>query len=310
MHRILVTGGSGFIGSHVLEKLVEKEYEVTILDNLFTGKKENLSKVLNQIKFIQGDIRKKEKVQIALKNVDIVVHLAALISVPESIEKPLLYNEINSGGTQSLLNQSVREGVKKFLFISSCAVYGNPIKIPIDEYHPTRPLSPYAITKLNAEEQCRIYSKMGRIKTIVMRLFNVYGPRQTYNQYSGVITQFIQKVRNGEPPLIFGDGEQTRDFIFVDDVAEFINKAIETENEQIINIGTGNRTTINQLAEIIIKISKKNLTPIHLPSKQGEIRHSQADISKAIRILRYIPRTSLEEGLVKTMASLEYAIKM
>ena len=305
MHRILVTGGSGFIGSYVVERLVEKGYEVTVLDNLSTGKKENLSKVFNQIEFIEGDIRKREKVQIALKNVDIVVHLAALISVPESIEKPLLYNEINSVGTQSLLNQSVREGVRKFLFISSCAVYGNPIKIPIAECHPTKPLSPYAITKLNAEEQCQIYSKAGRIKTIIMRLFNVYGPRQTYNQYSGVITQFIQKVRNDEPPLIFGDGEQTRDFIFVDDVTEFINKAIETENEQIINIGTGNRTTINQLAEIIIKISKKDLTPIHLPPKQGEIRHSQADISKAIRILRYIPRTSIEEGLVKTMASLK-----
>jgi len=300
--KIAVTGGAGFIGSHLVEKLVCKGDNVVVLDSLWSGKLDNLAKVLPKIDFKNVDIRENGKMMKSLEDVDAVVHLAALISVQESIVRPLLYQEVNSKGALNILNQSMRAGVKRFIFISSAAVYGNPIMMPVNESHTTKPLSPYAVSKLEAEEHCRSYGKMGRISTAILRLFNVYGPRQTSNQYSGAITQFIERIKRNQKPVIFGDGEQSRDFIYVNDVVEYISKAIVSDTQETINIGTGNETTINQLAKLIASIFEKSyITPLYLPVKEEDIRHSKADISKAIRTLGYVPRTSLEEGLKKTI---------
>lgn len=300
--KIAVTGGAGFIGSHLVEKLVHKRNNVLVLDSLWSGKLDNLAKFLQKIYFMHLDVRENGKLLESLEGVDAVVHLAALTSVQESIMRPLLYEEVNATGTLNVLNQSVRAGVKRFIFISSAAVYGNPIKKSIDENHPTNPLSPYAVSKLKAEKYCRAYSRMGKINTTILRLFNVYGPRQLYNQYSAVITQFIDRINDNQQPIIFGDGEQVRDFIYVGDVVEYISKAIDSDIQDTINIGTGTETTINQLAQLIAKISNKsNITPLYQPAKEGDIRYSNADISKAIKTLEYIPKIALEEGLKKTI---------
>jgi len=300
--KIAVTGGAGFIGSHLVEKLVYKGDNVVVLDSLWSGKLDNLAKVFQKIKFTDVDVRENGKLLGSLEDVDAVVHLAALTSVQESIVMPLLYQEVNATGTLNVLNKSVKVGVKKFIFISSAAVYGNPIEKSINENHPTKPLSPYAASKLKAEEYCRSYSRMGKISITILRLFNVYGPRQSYSQYSAVITQFIDKIKNNQQPIIFGDGEQVRDFVYVGDVVEYISKAIESGIQDTINIGTGTETTINQLAQLVARISKKShITPLYHPAKEGDIRYSKADISKAIKTLGYIPKTTLEEGLKKTI---------
>ncbi len=302
--KIAVTGGAGFIGSHLVEKLVSLGENVVVVDNLWSGKLDNLANVLPKIDFKHVDIREKSKLMKSFEDVNAVVHLAALTSVQESIVNPLLYREVNSKGTLNVLNQSMDAGVKRFIFISSAAVYGNPSRVPINESHPTKPLSPYAESKLEAEEYCKSNNTIGKISTIILRLFNVYGQRQSFNQYSGVITQFIRRISRDEPPIIYGDGEQYRDFIYVGDAVEYISKAIKSNIQETINIGTGTKTTINQLAQIIAKVSEKShIEPLHKPVKEGDIRQSTADVSRAVEALEYVPRMSLEDGLRKTIAS-------
>jgi len=296
--KVLVTGGAGFIGSRLVERLLNLGYDVTVVDNLSTGKKQNLREALRNIDFIQGDIRDKEVLKKATRGVDYVVHLAALISVSESVRLPNLYFDVNVNGTLALLNESSKAGVEKFVFASSCAVYGNPVRIPIGEDHPLRPLSPYAESKLAAERHCRMYSQRKALKTFILRLFNVYGPRQDHSQYSGVITQFVRRVSQNQPPIIYGSGEQTRDFIYVDDVVEYVVRTLGSEAEETYNIGSGKQTTINELAGLVTKImGKPDLIPLHLPPREGDIVHSLADISKAKAILGYTPQTPLGEGL-------------
>jgi len=302
MGKVLVTGGAGFIGSHLVEKLLERRYQVIVLDDLIKGKMENLAKVGQQIQFIQADIREENTVKNALNGVNRVVHLAALVSVQESVEKPSLYYEVNTTSSLNLLQWSADAGVERFVYISSCAVYGDPKTSPISETHPLNPLSPYASSKMMAEGYCRMFSKQKTLSTAVLRLFNVYGPRQGYGQYSGVITQFMNRITQNQPPTIYDDGTQTRDFIYVEDVVEYIIRALETDTEEIFNIGSGRLTTINDLAELMLKImGKTELKPVHLPARKGDIRLSRADISKAEKILGYTPKTGLEEGLRKTL---------
>ena len=305
--RVLVTGGCGFIGSYLVRRLVNLGYNVVILDNLARGNMiTNLRDIANNVRLMKGDIREYETVLKALKDVDVVFHLAALTDVQESIEKPRLYHEVNSTGTLNLLQASVENKVEKFVYTSSCAVYGNPVKLPIDENHPTNPLSPYAASKLSAENYCKAYSNNYGLKVLILRLFNVYGPRQT-KSYAGVISEFIKRVMDDKPPVIFGDGKQTRDFIYVEDVVEYLTKALDYEPEDkfdVFNVGTGKPVTINQLADLVLKIiGKENLKPVYEKPKEGEIKHSVADIVKAVNHLNYVPQYTLEEGLRRILAS-------
>ncbi|MEM3403435.1 MAG: SDR family NAD(P)-dependent oxidoreductase [Nitrososphaeria archaeon] len=301
MTRVLVTGGAGFIGGHLVERLLGLGYDVIVVDNLSAGEKLNLSKVLQSVNFVQGDVRDKGVLKRVTKDVDYVAHLAALVSVSESMKFPNLYFDVNVNGTLALLNESSKAGVGKFVFVSSCAVYGNPISLPVSEGHPLNPISPYAESKLAAERHCRMYSQRKALKTTILRLFNVYGPRQGRNQYAGVITQFIRRVGQNQPPIIYGSGDQTRDFIYVGDVVEYIVRALVSEAEETYNIGSGKQTSINELAGLVTKIMGRPVVPLHLPPREGDIVHSCADISKAKKILSYAPQTTLEEGLRKTI---------
>ena len=306
MSKVLVTGGAGFIGSHLVEKLLSREYDVVVLDDLSKGVSKNLSKVSHLIKVVKADVSDASTVKEVLKGVDYVVHLAALVSVQESIEKPSLYHEVNAIGTFNLLQWSAKAGVKRFTFVSSCAVYGDPKSLPIKETDPVNPLSPYAESKLVAEEYCRAFSGQFKLGAAVLRLFNVYGPRQAYSEYSGVITRFLERLRLRQPPVIYGDGEQTRDFVFVEDVVGYAVRALETDSKVTVNIGSAKQTTINELARLVQQLTGTlGMEPVHLQPKKGEIRHSLADISLLRSMLGQIPITRLEEGLGKTINSIQ-----
>jgi UDP-glucose 4-epimerase len=300
----LVTGGAGFIGSHLVERLLGEGFKVRILDDFSSGREENLYNVAKSVEIFRGDIRNNEVVDKAVSGVDAVIHLAAKIDVDESFKDPMLYHEVNVGGTLNLLNSCVREAVKKFLYVSTCAVYGNPLKLPVGEEHPANPLSPYAASKLAAEAYCKAYTNIFNLNLVILRLFNVYGPRQFRNPYAGVILRFIENLKSGRPLVIFGDGEQTRDFTFVEDAVEAMTRLIVSENikNETFNLGSGRPISINQLANILMRVMNvKGLKPIHTNPRPGDIRHSQADISKIARAINFKPKTPLEEGLRLTL---------
>ncbi len=284
-----------------MEKLVRLGYSVKVLDNLSKGRKENLTKIIDKVELVYGDVRDADVASRAVNGADAVVHLAALTDVQESMEKPLPYHEVNSSGTLNLLN-SAKGRVKRFILASSCAVYGNPVRLPIAEDHPASPLSPYAESKLSAENHCKVFSESYGLKTTILRLFNVYGPRHTANQYSGVITEFMNRIRTSQPPLIHGDGAQTRDFIFVEDVVDLIIRAIESEIDGTFNVGTGNAVSIKQLAELLLRLmNRADLKPIHSDPRSGDIRHSRADIFRVKKAFDFAPKVPLEVGLGKTI---------
>jgi UDP-glucose 4-epimerase len=299
--KVLVTGGAGFIGSHLVDRLVTRGYEIYVLDDLSTGKLDNLAGHLNRgkVHFVKGDIRDAELVEKLVGEVDYIVHSAALISVPFSIEKPVVTTEVNFNGTLNLLKASVNSGVERFVFVSSCAVYGEARYLPIDEGHPLSPLSPYAASKLATEYYCRAFHNAYGLKTVILRLFNVYGPRQAFNQYSGVITQFRQRIRKKLPPIIFGDGTQTRDFIHVSDVTEAISKALEAPRAEgeIFNIGSGTATEIVELAKLMLSLAGLDLSIEYDAPRPGDIKNSYADITKAEKLLNFKPKVSLSTGL-------------
>ena len=300
--KILVTGGAGFIGSHLVEKLVDSGRLVKVIDNLSTGKLSNLNpKFLSDgsVDFVEGDIRDPLLVKNCVQDVSAVLHLAAQTSVPLSMQNPDFNNDVNINGTQNLLNQSVQVNVAKFLFISSCAVYGDPVYLPVDEKTPTNPISPYANSKLQSEQACLSLNNKNLIKSVVLRFFNVYGPRQGLNDYSGVITKFIDRIKQKKPLTIYGDGSQTRDFVYVQDIVSAIMLALENDNVngEIFNIGFGKKTTIQELAQTILSSTGADLKILNLPIRQGDILHSYANISKAKKHLGYTPRFTLKEGL-------------
>jgi UDP-glucose 4-epimerase len=296
-YKVLVTGGAGFIGSHVVERLVKLGYSVIVLDNLSSGSLSNLSTVVKEIKFINGDVRRDEDVNAAVDGVDAVIHLASLVSVAESFERPLLYHDVNASGTLKLLDICARYGVKRFIYASSCAVYGDTLMLPINEERAINPLSPYAASKVAGEAYCKAFSS--KVSICILRLFNVYGPRQRDGEYAGVISRFISRVRNNLPPIIYGDGLQSRDFIHVYDVAEFFVRAVNTYDASgIFNIGFGKRISVNELAEMIIKQADKiHIKPMYTDARAGEVRHSEADASRAFKVFNYKPRITLDEGI-------------
>lgn len=304
MEKYLVTGGAGFIGSNIAEELVKRGVKVRVIDNFLTGKRENITSFLDEIEFIEGDIRDFKTCRRALKGVDFVLHQAALPSVPLSIEDPFRTSEINIMGTLNLLLASRDADVKKFVFASSSSVYGNDPRLPKNENMEASPLSPYAITKLVGEMYCRIFSQIYGLSTICLRYFNIFGPRQDpFSQYAAVIPNFIDKMLKGEKPIIFDDGEQSRDFTFVSNVVEanILSVKAEDVSDVVINVACNERTTVNSLVEKINEILRKNIRPLYKKPRPGDVKHSYADISKAEKMLKYSPGVTFKEGLEKTI---------
>lgn len=302
--KILVTGGAGFIGSHIVDSLLKEGTEVTVIDNLSTGRRENIALHQNRkdFHFVRGDIQNAELVKKVIKDVDAVFHEAAMVNVPRSVENPLLTNKVNVLGTLNLLEACRDSDVKRFIHASSCAVYGETETLPQHEKMMPRPISPYAVSKLAAENYVKVYYEVYGLNTVCLRYFNVYGPRQTYGPYSGVITIFINRLLKNEHPIIYGDGKQTRDFIYIQDIVE-ANMLVLTKKKavgEVFNIATGTQTTITQLAAMLQRImNKPDLKPIYTESRPGDIKHSYADITKAKKLLQYSPKVSLKNGLTK-----------
>ena len=304
--KVVVTGGAGFIGSHLVNRLVDNGYAVTVVDNLSTG---NLANIRNHVEtgkidFIKGDICDASLVKQTIEDVDTVFHLAAQTSVPFSMKNPQLTYETNVAGTLNLLAACARQKVHKFVLASSCAVYGEPRYLPVDEKHPNSPISPYAESKLAAERYCLGFHERQLCCSVVMRLFNVYGPRQSLNDYSGVITKFIERSKQKLPLVVYGNGSQTRDFVNVQDVVDvFLASMEKSEAEgEVFNVGSGKPTSINELAKTILELSGVNTTVSYHAPRLGDITNSYADISKAQKILGYQPKFSLTKGLEAMIA--------
>lgn len=299
--KVLVTGGAGFIGSHVVDALLKRGQAVTVLDDLSRGSEDNLKRHLENpnFRFIKADVRSPRAVGRALADVEAVIHEAAVVSVPLSMRKPELVQSVNVEGTENLLKHSSEMKIERFVHASSCAVYGEQSKLPISEEAPPNLLSPYASSKLEAERRCLKFHGLKRLETVCLRYFNVYGPGQAVGEYAGVMVKFIERLRAGKPPLIHGDGEQTRDFVHISDVVEATLSALERDVAgQVINVGTGKATSINRLCQMFLEATgRTHLRPIHGGAKAGDIRHSQADLSKARKLLGYKPKVPLERGI-------------
>jgi UDP-glucose 4-epimerase len=299
--RVLVTGGAGFIGSHLVDRLVEEGCKVRVIDNLSTGKLANIQGHLDNgvVELVKGDIRDRKLVHECVKDVDVVVHLAAVTSVPLSVKDPAGTFEVNVAGTMNLVTSSARNKVGKFVFISSCAVYGDPSRLPVDETAPTNPISPYAESKLAAEHFCCGFNERLLLKAVCLRLFNVYGLRQAFNDYSGVITLFINRARQGLPLKIYGDGSQTRDFVNVHDVVEAIFGVMKSEGADggVFNVGSGKPTSIAELANVVSELAGVSPKIKYEKPRSGDILRSYADISLAKRVFGFKPEFSLSQGL-------------
>ncbi|MCJ7579118.1 MAG: SDR family oxidoreductase [Candidatus Aminicenantes bacterium] len=305
MAKYLVTGGAGFIGSHITEELIKRGEEVRVLDNFLTGKKENLAPFLADIDLIEGDIRDYTHCQKSVKGIDYVLHQAALPSVPRSVSDPIFSNEINITGTLNMLTAAKEEGNKSFVFASSSSVYGDDQRLPKKEGNEGNPLSPYALGKLTGEHYCRIFSKLYGFNTVSLRYFNIFGPRQDpFSQYAAAIPNFVTKILENENPIIYGDGEQSRDFTFVSNVVEANLLASQAQNVsgEAFNIACGARITVNDLISEIKTILGKEIPSNFSDPRQGDVRHSHADISKAQENLNYQPLIPFSEGLKKTVS--------
>ena len=290
-----VTGGAGFIGSHLVKNLVERGNEVIVIDNLNTGKKENIEKISKKIDFFEMDIRDFSAVEDILKNIDGVFHEAALASVQDSFRIPDEFFEVNVNGTENIFKIGKKLGIK-IVYASSSSIYGNPIRIPIKESDGKNPFNPYAKTKLEGDKLAEKYAKNG-LKVIGLRYFNVFGPRQS-KEYAGVIKLFLERIQQGLSPLINGDGLQVRDFVYVDDVVNANILAMESNiDSEFFNIGTNSIISVLDLANIIIKFSGLKLKPIHQPAVPGDVKATQADITKAKMMLKWKPTTSLKDWL-------------
>ena len=292
---VLITGGAGFIGSNLVKYLIEEGNSVTVLDNFMSGYRSNL-KLFPSIRIIKGDVRDKNVVETAMKGAEIVFHLAASVGNKRSIDNPIMDAEINVIGTLQVLEAVRKEGVRKIVTSSSAGIFGELKTIPIKEDHPIEPDSPYGCTKLCEEKLCLSYSKLYDIEVICLRYFNVYGQNQRFDAYGNVIPIFVFRMLRNEPILIYGDGEQTRDFVHVNDVVQANIKAADIEGiSGAFNIASGKRVTINRLVEII---SKKNEVKIeYIAERQGDVRHSLADISLAHEKFNYTPNVELEWGI-------------
>jgi len=300
----LVTGGAGFIGSALVRGLLKEEKHVRVIDNLSTGNLSNLEDILDRIEFMERDIRDLDAVQEACKGITYVFHQAAIPSVPRSIENPIEFNQSNVDGTLNVLVAARDKGVKRVIYAGSSSVYGDTPVLPKKEDMKPNPLSPYALTKLAGEYYCKVFSEVYGLETVTTRYFNVFGPRQNpESPYAAVIPKFIDAFLKGEKPLVFGDGEQTRDFTFVDNVvyANLLCSRAKRTKGEVINVATSSRVSLNELIKIIKEITGKKIDPVYKDPRKGDIKHSLADISKAEKMIGYRPLVDLREGLIKTV---------
>ena len=299
--KILVTGGAGFIGSHIVEYLVQRGDNVIVLDNLSNGKMQNMSKVSDDINFVNGDVRDYNLVEQLVKDVDSVFHEAALVSVPESFKMQNEYFDVNVNGTENILKLAKEYGFK-IVYASSSSVYGNPKSVPIKEDDDRNPLNPYAKTKLEDELLAEKYSEMG-VHVIGLRYFNIFGRRQS-KEYAGVIKLFLEKIQQNKAPIINGDGSQTRDFVYVEDVVKANILAMDSNIKyKFLNVGTGFSISILDLANVCIEASGLSLKPVHGPQLPGDILDSKADLELIKKSLEWKPITKLEDWLVQVISS-------
>ncbi|HET7100068.1 MAG TPA: SDR family oxidoreductase [Terriglobia bacterium] len=305
MPTYLVTGGAGFIGSNMIRELVRHGETVRTLDNLATGHIENLDSVRPEIQWHEADIRNLESIRPDFEGVDYVIHLAAIPSVPRSIADPLTSNSANIDGTLNVLLAARDAGVKRVVFAASSAAYGDHPALPRVESQEPRPLSPYALTKLAGEHYCRIFTGAYGLETVSLRYFNIFGPCQSPDSpYSGVLSLFISAYMNGQTPTIFGDGEQSRDFTYVENAVDATLRACTAPaaSGHVINVGTGERHTLNEIIKILDRIFGCHVTPHFDAPRAGDVQHSHADISLARKLLGYEPGVRFEDGLKKTVA--------
>jgi len=306
--KVLITGGAGFIGHHLTRRLLGMSYELVVLDNFKTGKMQNISQHLKNapFKLVVGDVRSKKVIRNAMDGVDAVVHLAALISVEESFKNPIETHNVNVTGTLNVLEEAARMNIEKFIYASSTAVYGDGNPLPLREGYPPKPLSPYATSKVSAEYYCEMFHRSYSLKTVILRYFNVYGPGQENNPYSGVMAKFLSNALSGAPIVIHGDGKQTRDFIYIDDVVEATILALESSDAvgQTFNICTGTPVSINELANIVKELTRKDLKITYDKPRKGDIRDNYGDPSKAFEILKFKAKNNLKEGIKKYISCL------
>jgi UDP-glucose 4-epimerase len=301
--KALVTGGGGFIGSHVAQRLLHDGYDVRVLDNFSSGRRGNLHAFADQIELVEGDIQSYERAHTAVRGCDLVVHQAALPSVPRSVQDPLTSNASNVIGTLNLLLAARDSGVQRVVCASSSSVYGANEAMPKAEQLPALPISPYAVGKLASEGYCRSFWEVYGLDTVALRYFNVFGPRQDpLSQYAAVVPVFINALLDGEQPVIYGDGNQTRDFTYIDNVIEGTVLALiaPVAGGKVYNVAYGDGVTVNALFELLREITGVDVEPRYVEARAGEVRHSQADISRATRELGYRPAVSLREGLELT----------
>ncbi len=304
MATYLVTGAAGFIGSHLVEELVRRGDQVRALDNFSTGRPENLQSVAGRIEMLEADVRELDRIRPYFSGVDYVVHLAALSSVARSIEDPASTNAVNIGGTVNVLLAARDARVRRAVFAASAAVYGDHPALPRVESQPARPLSPYALTKVTGEHYCRLFTELFGLETVALRFFNIFGPRQAPDSpYTGVLSKFIVAYLRGETPVIFGDGEQSRDFTYVHNVVEAVRLAAGAPGAAggVFNVGTGESYTLNRVIGALNEIFQRQVEPRYAPPRDGDVRDSRADISLAGRVLGYAPTVRFEEGLRRTV---------
>jgi len=296
--KVIITGGAGFIGSNLAQALAG-DREVVVIDDLSSGKKENLRDI--DAKLIEGSITDLGLLRMAFDGADCIFHLGAIASVQRSVEDPLLVNEVNLNGTLSVLAAARDAGVQRVVFASTAAVYGTSPELPKREDMVPDPRSPYAVAKLGGEHYAYVFQELYGLEAVALRFFNVFGPRQDpSSEYSGVISRFISAVLKGERPVIYGDGEQTRDFVFVNDVVRACMLASKGRATGVFNVARGESTSLNQLLEMLGKITGREVLPRYAQARAGDIRHSLADISKA-KAIGYSPEYAVEEGLKKTV---------
>ena len=304
----LVTGAAGFIGSHIAEALVNRGDRVRALDNLITGRRENLSPIADRVEFIEGDIRDYATTLRAVKDASVIFHQAAVPSVPRSVADPALNHDINVNGTFNVLMAAREAGVRRVVYAASSSAYGETEVLPKREDMPPSPLSPYAASKLFGEYYCQVFARVYKLETVSLRYFNVFGPRQDPSSpYSGVISKFVTALLGGETPVIYGDGEQSRDFTYIANVVDANLRAAESNIAgdaigQVINLGIGERVTLNQLLAELQKIIGTNIPARHEEIRAGDVLHSLADISRARELIGYSPLVGLAEGLKQTVA--------
>jgi nucleoside-diphosphate-sugar epimerase len=304
MARWVVTGGAGFIGSHLADALLARGEVVRVADSFITGRRENLAALSATVDLVEGDLADPAVAERAVAGADYVLHQAAIPSVPRSVADPLGTHRANVDATLQLLIAARDAGVKRVVYAGSSSAYGDTPTLPKDEAMPPSPLSPYALQKLVGEQYMRLFTTLYGLETVTIRYFNVFGPRQDPSSpYSGVIALFVTALLAGQPPTITGDGEQTRDFTYVDNIVDGVLRAATCQGiaGEVINVATGRQISINELARTLASVIGVRVAPVHMADRAGDVRHSVADISKARRLLGYEPSVDLEEGLRRTV---------